>query len=107
MVDICYAVGYAHDLAFQCRGETFAGMVEYPVSHFKREVHSLSVSAALQHVDYAEALFVVPEAAGMYLVKDRFPVMPERGVSEIVAQCYGFREVLIKLKRPGYGPGDL
>src|SRR5262249_28393413 len=64
------------------------------VAHFPREVQSLT--AVLEDVDDAQALFVVTESAGYELVDHALAGVPERRMAEIVPERNGFGQLLVQ-----------
>ena len=60
-----------------------------------------------QVVDHPEALLVVLEPVGVYLLQDRLTGMPEGGGPEVVPEGHGLGEVLIEPEGPGDGAGYL
>jgi hypothetical protein len=49
----------------------------------------------------------VPDAAGRADIGQKaFTIMPERSVSNIMAQGDGFNEIFIQMQKPADGPGD-
>ena len=65
-----------------------------PVAHFPREVQPTAI--VFEHVDDAEALFVVIELTGHDRAEDAFPRMPEWRVPEIVPERDGFGELFVQ-----------
>ena len=58
-------------------------------------------------LDDTERLFVVPEAVGQKLRQCLFASVAERCMSEVVAECDRFGEVLVQCERAGDRAGDL
>src|SRR5206468_3864269 len=75
------------------------------VTHFPGEVQPATV--VLQHVDDAEALRVVIEAAGHQRVDDALAGVAERRVPQIVAERDGFRQLLVQPQDLRDRPRDL
>ena len=76
----------APDLPFRVLGDA--------VAHFPGEVQAAAV--VLEHVDDAQALLVVVEAAGHQRVDDALAGVAERRVAEIVAERDRFGELLVQ-----------
>ena len=116
MVDVGDDVGHACDLAFDGAGTVLGigadrhaalalRMAGNAVAHFPRQVQALTV--VLEHVDDAQALFVVIEPAGNQIVEDALAGMAERRVAEIVAEGNRFGELLVQPEHLGDAARDL
>ena len=80
-------------------------MARDAVAHFERQVEPLP--AVLEHVDDAQALLVVAEAAGHEPIDDALPGVTERRMAEVVAEGDGFRQFLVQPQHLGDAAGDL
>src|SRR4051812_27612443 len=80
-------------------------MLGNAIPNLPRQVQPLAV--VLEHVDDAEALFVVVEAAGHELVDDAFAGVAERRMSKIVTERDRFRELFVEAEDFGDRPRDL
>ena len=69
------------------------------VAHFPRQVEPLAV--VLEHVDDAETLLVVVEAAGDEIVEDALAGVAERRVPEIVPERDGLGQLLVEPQHLG------
>ena len=113
VVDIGDAVGDANHLAFERvrlarRGVGDAGaelgVTKNAVADRKRQVETTPVP--FQMIDDAKTLLVVSKA-GEGLGQGSLTGVPERGVTEIVAEPDRLDEVLVEEERPADGAGDL
>ncbi len=105
VVDVGDDVGDARDLAFD-RARTMLGRradrqavlaLRVPrdaVAHLPREIQPLP--AVLEHVDDAQALLVVAEAARHELVDDALAGMTERRMAEVVTERDRFGQFLVQ-----------
>ena len=102
VVDVRDAVDDAHDLAFQRLRLDRAGVLEDPVAHLPRQVEPAPV--ALEALDDAQRVLVVPEAGAATLTDDLverlFARVAERRVPEIVAEPDRLDEILVQAQRP-------
>src|SRR5581483_1906346 len=116
VIDVADEIGDAHDLPFdRARTEVRrhpdrrAGlplrMLRDAVAHFPRQVEPFAV--VLEHVDDAEALLVVVEAAGHQLIDHPLAGVPERRVAEIVPERDRFGELFVQAKDLGDRARDL
>ena len=89
-------------------GATGPGVVEDAVAHLEREVEAAAV--ALEHVDDAQRVLVVAEAAVEALaqraVERRLAGVPEGRVPEVVAEADRLGEVLVEAQRARDGARD-
>jgi hypothetical protein len=81
------------------------GVIKDAVSHFPGKIQSLALF--LQHIDYSQALLVMPEASVIQFIEDLFPYMTERRVSQIVSKSNSLSKVFVEVQCPSYGPGYL
>ena len=110
VIDVGDDVGDARDLPFDRAGAMLRigadrhaalpfRMPRDAVAHLPRQVQPLTV--VLEHVDDAQALLVVIEAAGNELVEDALAGMTERRVPEIVAERDGFGQLFVEPQHLG------
>ena len=117
VVDVGDEVGDAHDLPFdraraQRRRPSPTGAPRLPfrvlgdaVAHFPRQVQPAAV--VLEHVDDAQALLVVVEAAGHQRVDDALAGVAERRVPEVVAERDRLGQLLVQAQHLGDRARDL
>ena len=102
VVDVGDAVDEAHDLPLERGRLARAGVVEDAVARLHGEVEAAAV--ALEHLDDAQRLLVVAEAApevlGERLVERLLAGVPERRVAEVVAERDRLGQVLVQPQRP-------
>ena len=106
VVDVRDPVDEAHDPALERdRVAGPARVAQDAVAHRRREVE------VLEHVDHAQRVLVVAEAAAEALaartVEDVLADVPERRVAEVVAEPDRLGEVLVEPQRPGHRARDL
>ena len=106
VVDVRDPVDQPHDPALERdRIARAARVAQDAVAHRRREVE------VLEHVDHAQGVLVVAEAAAEALapraVEDVLADVPERRVAEVVPQPDRLREVLVEPQRPGHRARDL
>ena len=98
VVDVRHAVDEPDDLALQRVRLVRAGVVEDPVAHLGGQVQPAAV--ALELVDDAEGVLVVPEPAvealAQHLVERVLAGVAERRVPEIVPEPDRLDEVLVQ-----------
>ena len=103
MVDVGHAIDELDDAALERLRRDRPGVVEDAVAHLVRQVEAAAV--ALEHVDDAQRVLVVAEAAlealAQRAVQRRLPGMTEGRVAEIVAQADGLGQVLVEAQRAG------
>ena len=108
MVDVGDAVDELDDAPLERLRRDRPRVVEDAVAHLVREVEAAAV--ALEHVDDAQRVLVVAEAALEALaqrgVERRLAGVPEGRVAEIVAQADGLGQVLVEAQRAGDGARD-
>ena len=73
-------------------------MVENPHSGFVAQIEAATV--ALQQIHNPEALLIMAKASRVNTVEGTFSRMTERGVTQIMSQGDGFRQVFVKHKCP-------
>ena len=116
VVDVGDEIRDAHDLPFDRTGPHRVRhpdwrarfplrMLRDAVAHLPRQVQAAAV--VLEHIDDAEALFVVIEAAGHELVDHAFAGVAERRVPEVVAEGDGFGQLLVQPQHLRDRAGDL
>src|SRR5512137_1914088 len=71
------------------------GVLHDALSRLKSEVQPLA--AVLYQVDHAQALLVVPEAKGRYVVQNILSRMSKGRVSQVMAQSYGLCQVFVEI----------
>ena len=103
VVDVRHAVDELDDAALERLRRDRPGVVEDAVAHLVRQVEAAAV--ALEHVDDAQRVLVVAEAAlealAQRAVQRRLAGMTEGRVAEIVAQADGLGQVLVEAQRAG------
>ena len=103
VVDVRHAVDELDDAALERLRRDRPGVVEDAVAHLVREVEAAAV--ALEHVDDAQRVLVVAEAAlealAQRAVEPGLAGVPEGRVPEIVAEADGLGEVLVEAQRAG------
>ena len=108
VVDVRNPVDDADDLPFERLRLGRPGVVEDPVAHLRGQVQPLSV--LFEHVDDPEGVLVVAEPAPESLlelpVERRLACVPERRVTEIVAEPDRLDEIFVQAERAGDAPGD-
>ena len=101
VVDVRHAVDELHDPALERRGHRLTGVGEDPVAHLVGQVQALPV--ALDHVDHAQRMLVVAEAAVearmQGLVERLLACMAERRVAEVVPEADRLRQILVQPQR--------
>ena len=75
------------------------------VAHFPREIQALAI--VFEHVDDAQALFVVIEAAGHERAEHALAGMTKRRVAEVVAERDRFGQLFVQAQHLGDGARDL
>ena len=116
VIDVRDDVGHARDLAldgaravFRRRAHRHAVLAlrvaRDAVAHFPRQVQPLAV--VLEHVDDAQALLVVIEAAGHQLAQHPFAGVAERRVAEIVPERNRFGQLFVQPQHLRDGPRNL
>ena len=116
VVHVGHQVGDPGDLPFErCRalvGRRADGraalalrVLRDAVAHFPREVQAAAV--VLEHVDDAQALLVVVEAARREIVQHALAGVTERRVSEVVTESDRLGELLLQAQHLGDRPRDL
>ena len=105
VVDVRDAVDELDDAALERLRRDRPGVVEDAVAHLVREVEAAPV--ALEHVDDAQRVLVVAEAAlealAQRAVQRRLAGVTEGRVAEIVAEADGLGQVLVEAQRAGDG----
>ena len=108
VVDVRDAVDDLDDAALERLRRDGPGVVEDAVAHLVREVEAAAV--ALEHVDDAQRVLVVPEAAVEALAQRRVEAglagVPEGRVAEIVAEPDRLREILVEAQGARDGARD-
>ena len=108
VVDVGHPVHQPHDPALERGGQLRAGVAQDPVAHRLGEVQAAAV--ALEHLDDAQGVLVVaeaaPEARLERAVERLLPRVPERRVPEVVAEADRLGEVLVQPQRPCDGARD-
>ena len=100
VVDVGHAVGQAHDVGLERAARLPGRVVEDADACLVAEVQAAAV--ALDAVDDAQALLIVPEAdAGVDRVECALSRVAERRVAEVVPEADGLGEVLIEFERAG------
>ncbi len=115
MVDVGDGIAEAADFGFEAnllvgltnRIEATAplGVVEDTLPNFPGKVESLSFF--LQHINDAQALLSMSEAAGDSFSKKIFAKVAKRRVAKVMRQRYGFSEVFIETQSPSDGSRNL
>ncbi len=102
VVDVRDAVDDADDLPLERLGLVGPRVLEDPVAHLPGEVQPAAV--ALEPLDHAERVLVVPEAAAaalaQQLVERLLAGVAERRMPEVVAEADRLDEVLVEAQRP-------
>ena len=112
VIDVRDDVGDADDVALEGQGPRFRppaqqlafltfGMLQDSVAHLDGQIQ------ILEHFDHADRLPVVIESAVHQLIQRGFAGMPERRMTEVVAQPDGFGEDFVEAKRFGDRTRDL
>ncbi len=108
VVDVGDAVDQPHDAALERGGQPGTRVVQDAVAHRLGQVEPLPV--ALEHVDDAQRVLVVAEAAAGALVQravERILAgVTERRMAEVVAQPDRLGQVLVQAQRPRDGARD-
>ena len=96
----------------RCSGSAPTGMPLLPfecraMPSRTSQVRLRPCAVVLEHVDDAQALFVVIEAAGNQLVEDPLAGMAERRVAEVVAERDRFGELFVEPQHLGDAARDL
>ena len=100
VVDVGHAVGQAHHVGLERAARLPGRVVEDADARLVAEVQAAAV--ALDAVDDAQALLIVPEAdAGVDRVERALPRVAERRVAEVVPEADGLGEVLVEFERAG------
>ena len=116
VVDVGDQVGDAHDLAFDRarakrrrhahrRARLPLRVLGDAVADFPGEIQAAAV--VLEHVDDAQALFVVIESAGHQAVDDPLAGMAERRMTEVVTEGDRFGQLFVQPQHLGDGARDL
>ncbi len=100
MVDVGHAVCQANDVGLERAARLPGRVVEDADARLVAEVQAAAV--ALDAVDDAQALLIVPEAdAGIDRVERALSRVAERRVAEVVPETDGLGEVLVEFERAG------
>ena len=100
VVDVGHAVCQAHHVGLERAARLPGRVVEDADARLVAEVQAAAV--ALDAVDDAQALLIVPEAdAGVDRVERALSRVAERRVAEVVPEADGLGEVLIEFERAG------
>ena len=116
MIHVGHDVGDTCDLAFDGAGAVFRRRADRhavlalrvpgdAVTHFPCQVQAFAI--VLEHVDNAQALLVVIEAARHQLAQDTLTGMAERRVAKIVAERDRLGELLVQVQHLGDRSRDL
>jgi hypothetical protein len=106
VVHVRDAVGEPHQLRLRRRGRGHRpGVVHDAVADLPGQIQALPV--VLEVIDDPKALLVVAERPPQERGEGLLAQVPERRVSEVVAQRDRLGEVLVQAERTGGGPGDL
>ena len=116
VVDVGDDVGDARDLSLDGRGAMLrrradrqaALALRVPrdaVAHFPREVQALPI--VFEHIDDAQALFVVVEPAGHERAENALAGVAERRVAEVVPERDRFGQLFVQAQHLGDGARDL
>ena len=100
VIDVGHAVGQAHDVGLERAARLPGRVVEDADARLVAEVQAAAV--ALDAVDDAQALLIVPEAdAGIDRVERALSRVAERRVAEVVPETDGLGEIFVEFERAG------
>jgi hypothetical protein len=80
-------------------------VIDNPIPYLPGEIKPQTI--ILQDINHTQALFIMSESFAAELVQDILTDVPERGMSQVMAQGNCLGQILIQIESTAYGAGYL